>query len=64
MIVELGEDAYIPVSHSNHVLLGVKDSIVKDFLREEGCIVALFLGPEGPYTDTSLYSAFPREKSL
>ena len=42
VIFELGEYAYIPVSHNNHVLLGVKDSIVKDFLREEGCIVALF----------------------
>ena len=44
MIVKLGEDAHVPIPYSDRVFLGVEDSIVKDFLREEDCIVALVLG--------------------
>ena len=36
VLIELGEDAHVPVSNCEHVLLGVEDSLVKDLLEEGG----------------------------
>ena len=43
VVVKLGEDAHIPVSDSDCVLLGVEDSVLKDLLKERG-IVSMVLG--------------------